>query len=59
MKKLSPRVSPPPAFRTRARIDASAAIDSSLQPNFQDDRDVREWLYCAACRPDCGRELRA
>ena len=48
-----PKGKPPPAPRTCARIDASAAIDSSLQPNFQDDRDVREWLYCAANGSDC------
>ena len=31
-------------FRTGARIDGSAALESNQQPSFQDDRDVREWF---------------
>ena len=47
----------PPALCTRVRIDVSAMPESNLQPSFQDDRDVREWLYRVACRLKRGREL--
>ena len=49
----------PPPFCTRIRIDVSAALESNLRPSFQDDRDVREWLYRAASRLKRGRELNA
>ena len=47
----------PPTFCTRVWIDVPAVLESNVQPSFQDDRDVREWLYRAACRSKRGREL--
>ena len=47
----------PPTLCTRVRIDVSAVLESNLQPNFHDDRDVCEWLYRAACRLKRGQEL--
>jgi hypothetical protein len=38
----------PPAFCIRVRIDISAVLESNLQPNFQDDRDVREWSLASS-----------
>ena len=49
MKKLSPRVSYT-AFCTHVGIDGRAVLESNLQPSFQDDRDVREWLERVACK---------
>ena len=47
----------PHAFCTHVRVNVSAVLESNMQPSFQDDRDVREWLYRAACRSKRGREL--
>jgi len=49
MKKLSPRVSST-AFCALVGIDGWAVLESNLQPNFQDDRDVRKWSKRAACK---------
>ena len=43
-----PKGEPLPTFRACTWSNDSTALESNLEPNFQDDRDVREW-FLAKC----------